>query len=370
MKKQFLFLILFVAAIVAGTSNVFGQVPTTPDLDHLDAVPTYCAPYVPLACGTADDPLAPIPGVEYTYTINSSSIGTLHWFVTDDASLISAQGTIAAGIEAKDGSSPYVLSADAAYNDPANTSPSVKITWKSFDGVGNNVILVVYNVDDANCTDNMEVYRIVPQYNFTLDIAGIADAGDSGGDVSDCVNPIQTASYDGTTLLVDYGTDYVFFAVNAANWMTSWMPGDFAVTTTGTSTVTIDGWAYPADAATTGAWKTVGTDAVLASAYPAGTSDNGFVAEACIIVRVKVEHGTVTENLTDEVINLTVNGIMEDPANAGSYAGDYPDIDDAGAGNACIDDLTTDNIDYTITPRPEVTENAPTPFEDKTPNGN
>ena len=196
----------------------------TIDLDRLDAVPTYCAPYVPLTCG-AGDALTPLPGVAYAYTITSSSVGTLHWFVTDDANIITAQGTIAAGIELADGTSPYVLTADAAYNDPANTSATVNITWKSFDGVNNNVILVVYNVDDANCTDNMEVYRIEPKYSFTLDIAGIADAGNTGGAaVEDCVNPIQTASYDGTTLTVDYGTDYVFFAVNAANWLTSWMP--------------------------------------------------------------------------------------------------------------------------------------------------
>ena len=48
---------------------------------------------------------------------------------------------------------------------------------------------------------------------------------------------------------------------------------------------------------------------MLASDY-AGTNDNGFVAEACIIVRVKVEHSTITENIADETINLTVNGEM------------------------------------------------------------
>ena len=355
-----------VAAIFAGT-NAFGQVPTTPDLDHLDGAATYCPPVVPLECG-AGTALAPMPGVEYTYTINSTKIGKLHWFVTDDATLISAQGAIAATIEPDDASGPYILSADDAYNDPDNISPSVKITWNSFDGETNHVILVVYNVDDANCTDNMEVYRIKPEYKFTLDIAGIADGGTTGGDVEDCVNPIQSASYDGTTLTVDYGTDYVFFAVNAANWKTSWMPTDFAVKTDGGSTVNVDGWNYPADAATTGAWKVVGTDPVLASAYPAGVSNNGFVAEACIIVRVKVDHISATENLVDEVINLTVNGQMASPID-GTY-GSFPDLDEGGLGNDCTDDLTTDNYDYTITPRPEVTENDPTPFEGKQPNGN
>lgn len=368
MKKQiFLLPFLSLAFLFAGVNNALGQVGATPDLDHLDVVPTYCAPYVPLTCG-AGTALTPMPGVSYSYEIASNSVGKLHWFVTDDANLISAQGTIAAGIELADGSSPYILTADAAYNDPDNISETVNITWKSFDGVSNNVLLVVYNVDDANCTDNMEVYRIIPQYAFTLDIAGILDDGTEGN--TDCVNPIQLASYDGgtQTLTVDYGTDYVFFAVNAANWQTSWLPGDFAVTTDGESTVTVDGWAYPADAATTGAWNTVGTDPVLASAYPAGISNNGFVAEACIIVRVRVEHGTTTESLAAETINLTVNGIMANPAD-GTHDGAYPDLDEpATSGDPCTNDLTTDNADFILTPRPTVTEVDPTPFEDKVPN--
>jgi hypothetical protein len=365
MKKQILFLAFLFAAVFAGT-NAFGQLSDgSPDLDHLDAIPSYCAPYVPLTCG-AGDPLAPMPGVSYPYTVSSTSVGTLRWFVTDEATLVSAQGTIAAAIEPKDGSSSYILTADGAYNDPANTSATVNITWKSFDGDNNNVILVVYNVDDANCTDNMEVYRIKPKYGFTLDIAGIADAGDTGGNVSDCVNPIQTASYNGTDLTVDYGIDYVYFAVNAANWMNSWMPDKFAVATDGTSAVSVDGWAYPADAATGGAWNAVGTDPVLATAYPAGISDNGFVAEACIIVRVKVDHNTTTENIAAETINLTVNGEMASPVD-GTYAG-YPDLDEGGAGNACTNDLVTDAIDYVITPRPTVTADAATgTFENKVP---
>jgi len=361
MKKQILFLPFFIAAIFAGT-NAFGQ---TTDLDYLDAVPTYCAPYVPLTCGVGDA-LSPLPGVPYTYTVISSSVGTLHWFVTDDASIMDVQGNIAAGIEPDDGSSPYILSADAAYDLTTNTSLTVTITWKSFNGAApNNVILVVYNVDDATCTDNMEVYRIEPKYSFTLDIAGITDAGTTGGDaVSDCVNPIQSASYDGTTLTVDYGSDYVFFAVNAANWMTSWMPGNFTASTDGTSTVTVDGWAYPDAAATTGAWNTVGTDPVLASAYASNAF--GFIAEGCIIVRVRVDHGTTTENLADETINLIVNGEMVDPADGTTYSG-YPDLDEPASGLDCIDDLITDNADYLITPRPDIDEAGPTPFETKTP---
>ena len=367
MKKQILFLALFSLALIFASSKSYGQVSTTPDVDHLDIVPTYRATYVPLTCG-AGDALTPMPGVSYAYTITTTSAGRLHWFVTDEANIVTTQGAIAAAIEPADGTSPYVLTADAAYNAPASTSLTVNITWKSFDGVANNVLLVVYNTDAANCTDNMEVYRIEPKYSFSLDIAGIADGGATGGAaVTDCVNPIQTATYNGATqtLTVDYGTDYVFFSVNAANWMTSWMPGNFTATTDGASTVTVDGWAYPADAATTGAWKTVGTDPVLATSY--ANNNNGFIDEAGIIVRVRVDHASTTENLTAETINLTVNGEMVDPADGTTYSG-YPDLDEAGVGNPCIDNLTTDNVNIVISPRPAVAEGTPTPFETKVPN--
>jgi hypothetical protein len=367
MKKQILFLAFFILVALAGINKSYGQVSTTPDADHLDAIPTYCATYTALTCG-AGTGLNPLPGVSYPYTITTTSAGRLHWFVTDDANIITTQGTIdPAIIEPMDGSSPYVLTADAAYDAPTSTSLTVNITWKAFDGAANNVILVVYNTDDANCTDNMEVYRIEPKYSFTLDIAGIADAGDTGGAaVEDCVNPIQTATYDGTsqTLTLDYGTDYVFFAVNAANWMTSWMPDNFTATTDGTSVVTVDGWAYPDDAATTGAWNAVGTDPVLATQYT--NNVDGFIDESCIIVRVRVEHASTTENITAETINLTVNGEMVDPADGTTYSG-YPDLDEPTSGTDCAPNATTDNVDIVITPRPTVAEDTPTPFETKVP---
>lgn len=369
MKKQILILILFVATIVAGTSNAFGQLSDgSADLPTLDANATYCTPAIPIDCGNAGDALAPLPGVSYEYTVTSeTTTGAVHWFVTDEATLMTTQGVIDATIEPSDGTGNYILTADAAYNDDAQTSKTVNITWKSFDGNANNVILVVYNVDDANCTDNMEVYRIIPQYNFALDIASIADDGINGGDVSpveDCVNPIQAASYDGTDLTVDYGTDYVFFSVVAANWSTAWMPDNFTAVTDGSSSVSVTGWAYPDEAGPAGTWRTVGTDQVEASHYASNV--NGFVSAECIIVRVQVDHGTTTENINDnEIINLTVNGEMINPEGA-TYDGTYPDLEDGG-GSACPDDLTTDNANYIITPRPDIDETTPSPFENKVP---
>lgn len=364
MKKQILFLAMFALALIfAGTTKSYAQL--NPEEDHLTAVPTFCTTPKLLTCG-AGDALHPAPGVSYDYTITSSSAGTVHWFVTDDANIRTTTGTTT-NIDKGDGTGDYILSSSSVYNQTGTNSLTVNITWKSFDGVANNVLLVAYNVDANNCTDNIEVYRIEPKYSFTLDIAAIADDGLSGGTVSECVAPIVSATYSGTQLNVDYGTNYVFFAVNAANWQTSWMPDDFAVKTSGTSSVTIEGWAYPDEAATGGAWNAVGTDQVEAAHYTT-IVDNGFIGAggACIIVKVRVDHGTQTENIANETINLTVNGEMLNPQTT-AYDGLYPDLDEPASGTDCIDDLTTDNADYVITPRPDINESAPTPFELKAP---
>ena len=360
MKKQILFLAFFVLAVLAGT-NAFAQ---NTEEDYLTGAPATCATAVPLSCGSADA-LHPAPGVSYEYTITSTSASTVHWFVTDDAGVMATGAVVPGIIEPKDGSSPYVLTADAALNDVTNTSLTVNITWKSFDGAANNVILVAYIMDAAGCTNNVEVYRIEPLYQFTLDLAGILDDGTAGA--TECVAPIVKADYDGTDLTVEYGMNYVYYTVNAANWMTSWRPENISATSSDPASVigTIE-WALPANATTGGAWNTVGTGVVLATDY--ASNDNGFIGAAgeCIIVRVPVTHGTATETLANETINLIVNGQMLNPETA-AYDGVYPDLDEGGAGNPCTDDLTTDNADYVITPRPTITATTPTPFENKIP---
>ena len=358
MKKQILTLTFLTLAIVFAGMKSYGQSNT--EEDYLTVAPSFCPTAVPLTCG-AGEKLSPAPGVAYDYTITSSSVGTIHWFVTDDADIMTA-GALAAGIEPSDGTSPYVLSANAAYNDPANTSLTVNITWKSFDGAANNVLLVAYNVDDAGCTNNIEAYRIEPKYSFTLDIAGILDDGTEGA--TECVSPIVSATYDGTDLTVDYGMNYVYFAVNAANWQTSWQTS-LTATTDGTSSLGNPEWAYPADATTGGVWNASGTE-VLASSY--ASNNNGFIGSTgeCIIVRVPVTHGTTTENIAAETINLVVNGEMINPQTT-AYDGAYPDLDEPSSGTDCISDLTTDNADYVITPRPDINESDPTPFENKVP---
>ncbi len=347
------------ALIFAGINKSYGQ---NNEPAYLDVAPTYCVPAVPLDCG-AGNALTPAPGVSYDYTITSSSVGTVHWFVTDDPNVMTAQSTLTGTIDPGNGSGAYILTSDAVYNNAANTAVTISLSWKSFDGAANQVLLVAYAIDAAGCTDNIEVYRIIPEYSFTLDIAGILDDGTAGA--TECVSPVQSATYDGTNLNVEYGENYVFYTVNAANWQTSWQT-DLKASTDGGSALGAVEWAYPDEASGAGSvWNADGTS-VLASHYASGA--DGFIDNVgeCIIVRVPVDHGVVTENITDETINLVVNGEMVNPE-GGAYDGTYPDLDEGGTGNACVVDQTTDNMDYVITPRPDVNDVDPQPFENKVP---
>ncbi|GAP45250.1 hypothetical protein TBC1_121071 [Lentimicrobium saccharophilum] len=360
MKKQILILAMLTLALLFSATNMsFGQ-PLNPENDYLDAVPT-CPAAIPLTCATGTG-LNPVPGVEYPYTITAPDAGTVYWFVTDDPTqIMTAPSTFTANIDPGDGTGDYLLDSDAAYNVLANTSLTVNLTWKSFNGTANQVLLVAYVVNASGCTDNIEVFRIVPTYSFTLDIAGLDETGVVG--TTECVGNIQSASYDGTDLNVVYGDNYVFFIVTAANWQTSWMPSwTTANSTLGASTITSVEWAYADEATNTGAWNAV-TDPVLASHYTT-IVNNGFISEACIVVRVEVSHAA-TETLATESIVLGINGNMEDPETAGSYTL-YPDLDEGPAGQPCVNNVT-DEATYTITPRPTMTAVTPTPFENKLP---
>lgn len=361
MKKQIFILTMLTLALFFSATNLsFGQLNV--ENDYVSPAPA-CPGAVPLTCATGTG-IAPVPGVSYPYTITVSSSSIIHWFVTDDPTqIMTAPSAFTANIDPGDGSGNYILTSDAAYNNGigvgSTNTPTVNITWKPFDGTANQVLLVAYTVDANGCTDNIEAFRIIPTYSFTLDLAGLNEDGSLG--TTECVGNIQSASYNGTDLNVVYGDNYVFFIVTAANWQTSWMPSITSSITAGTSTITSTEWAYADEATITGAWNAV-TDPVLASHYTT-IVNNGFITEACIVVRVEVSHAA-TETLATETVTLEINGNMEDPE-IGGYAG-YLDLDEGPAGQPCVNNVT-DTATYDITPRPTMTAVTPTPFENKLP---
>jgi hypothetical protein len=355
MKKQILILAMFTLALVfAATNNSYGQY-----IDYMTGTPS-CTPAVPLACSTTDDGLHPLPGKNYTYTITTDpvNVAAVHWFVTDESDIITYPAgapVLQANRDVINGS--YVLTATAgAYDAPGNTAQTIDISWKSFDPVANEVLLVAYISGAAGCSDNVEVYRIEPTFAFTLDVAALLDAGGFGSE--ECLSPVEEAIFDGTNLTMDYGENWIFFSVNAANFVDSWEPTFSAVAANGSTIGTIE-WAYPTDAIANTTWNASGV-AVNASAASGGAV--GASGE-CIVVRVQVDHaGNEHGEPNDEVVTLSIDGVMFDSAaSAGNeYSnGSLADVDDDGG--TCNNGIT-DTETYTLTARPKATAVTPSPF--------
>ncbi|WP_320111176.1 hypothetical protein [Draconibacterium orientale] len=428
MKKQILFLTLFVAAILGG-NNAYGQSTVEYD-DVLTTVPTCITPTTLTCFGTASA-LTPVAGREYTYTITSEDTDAanntekVHWFVVDNADLangiIDGTGTapsmahLAALIDPADGSEWLVSAETGVYNIPVtdaspNTADEISLTWNYFDGQNNVILLVAYVYDAVDCTNNIEVYRIFPQIQFTLDIAAIdQDAGTVHGPTDDpaneCVSPIESAVYtpanppsatgtdapgDGL-LTVDYGENYAYFMVNAANFTGAWNPL-FDFTYNGVGKIVNADWTYPSaadnDAATWNAIDISGgdgytiTDATSTPIIAGGGTTLGVANNAaadldtvgvngeCIIVRVRIDHGTSAENTLLKTLTVTVDGTMYDPTADPADAYATASLEDFGApasGTGSCEQIDNDDvITFEITPRPNVITTDPTPFEQNT----
>ena len=366
MKKQILFLAFFVLAVFAVVNKSYGQ-----DINYIGGAPD-CAAVTILPC-TTEDALHPLPGKNYTYNITATPTPTIagggyvQWFVYDATTTpavitVGSMAAAAAAAEVNTGASKFLLLADAAkYNLTTSASQTIDISWQSFDGAANQILLVAYVKGEGGCSDNIQVFRIQPAFAFSLDIAGLMPTGKlpASGNAVECVTPVQTATYakGPNELTMDYGDNYIFYTVTAANFVNSWKPAfslPAAGNTTGTTLALTDvEWAYPTDAVkTTGGTWNAATAPVLAQA---GSKAVGATGE-CIVVRVHVVHGK-NENTASSQVTLGVDGVMFDPAKA--VGSEYTntlltDLDPSAAGSACTN-TATDQAIYDLTGRPAIT---------------
>jgi len=118
-----------VLAVFAGLNKSYGQLY---DVSYIEGASAACTPAVPLTCASSADPLHPLPGEVYTYTVEitaaTGTTPTIHWFVTDNPNFIATNGALTTDIDLVDGS--YVLTASGSYNSTTNTSNTVDISWK------------------------------------------------------------------------------------------------------------------------------------------------------------------------------------------------------------------------------------------------
>jgi len=361
----------FVLAGLTGINSAYAQAV---DQAFLDAAPAACPVPTPLTnCGVGD-PLHPVAGVTYHYIIDAGGVGNkVQWFVADDTTPLITAGAVTATIDSDGGTGKYILDAlDGVYNNTTtNVTADITISWKAFDGTTNNVVLVAFVTDAAGCTNNIQAWKIEPQYSFILQIAGLLDGGTTPatGNAFECVSPVQGAIWDGTNVTMDYGDNYVFYQVTAANFIHGWTP-TFTVDASGTSSVVTASanveWAYAdeANAGTAANWHAM-TDPVLAAHYSSAVNDAIGPNGACIVLRVLVDHGANEIATAGEAVTVNVDGVMWN-SETSAYDTKYPDLDDAAtSGGACVVG-SSDAATYDITPRPVILPSTPTdPFVPK-----
>jgi hypothetical protein len=358
MKKQILFLGMFTLALIFAASNTaYGQYK-----NFMDGAPS-CTPAVGLNCSSTDDGLHPLPGKSYNYEIGTdpAAVAAVHWFVTDESDIITYPAgapVLQPNRDAVNGT--YVLTATAGvYNTPGNTAKSIDVSWKFFDASANDVLLVAYITGAAGCSDNVEVYKIEPTFAFTLDVAALLDAGGFGAE--ECLSPVEEAIFDGTNLSMDYGENWVFFSVNAANFVDSWEPTFSAAAANGSTIGTIE-WAYPTDAQANANWHASGVPVQASSGAGGAVGDAG----ECIVVRVQVDHDDNEHGQpNDEIVTLSIDGVMFDssaPAGSEYSNNNLSDVDDDNG--SCNNGITDTQI-YTLTGRPKASAIDPSPFVTK-----
>ncbi len=409
---------MFTLALIFAGTNAFGQQA----YDSIpDKVPTNLIPSLMAGCTATE--LHPVQGEVYTYTVVTTPQSDIRWFVINNAdlkdpsigggldSIVGFNGVLPSGdayIDPSDGTGDYI------YGDGTTPIPgydtdgtqdangemhTIDIAWKYFDGMQpNEVLLVAYATDSVGCTNNIAVYRIIPQPAFTIDIAVLSQLGDSIAGPLDpitgeCVSPIESAIYASIdnespngTLTVDYGENWVYYIVNGANYLDSWMPEFQIGYADGTAPVVTASWAYLTDATSTtftdwnvlsgavgGTWTSADPVIANAVASTAGTTGyevgDGRVPAAggeAIVVRVRLDWGTLIEH--DQAVGtltFAANGIAYDGV-AGvpnDFFDDtaFEDLKNNGTvGTDCEPDgFDNDVVDYQITKRPKVEAGTP-----------
>ncbi len=349
MKKQLF--ILMLALLALGTSNSYAQtmVPRVPE------------------CVVLDNPLSPVPGNLYTYTVDVPTPDgdkSFRWFVTQDQNFIS-NGVLTTDYQdtQNDGGS-ILFSAESHYTNLTANADSIRLTWQSWEydpAAPVFVVVEVRNLGPDGCeTMNLKAYKIQPIHAFTLDIANVDPATELpvGYDVNveQCISAIASAVYDfdNNQVNYDFGQNTLHYAVVAANWSLGYELSIRVGALEAGQTVDIF-WGYTfnseTDTVTTGGGAGEYTAGIV---RPQGGNSVGSEGEE-IFIKVVVHHGTQFEGTLESTYTISVDGILVDATDTAITG--MADIHHEGA--TCEQAPYDDTASQTLTARPAVNEVTP-----------
>ncbi len=360
MKKQILIFVFLALAVFAGVNKSYGQAVHLSD---------------PLGMLCKDDALHPLAGKEYGYTIDvNPTLGTYYWWATKDEKFISAPGTtnsstmLTTPVNLLTASSQYGASTTGAtgatvsitWSDKILSTTKYKATPSATPTIANpspTFVAVHYNAPSGvgNCADNIKVFELDPVVAFTVDIKNIDDATFAtqayGATVSQCVADVASATYTAGAMVYDYGVDYMYFEVVAANFTGSWTP-TFTVTQKQTDQVisSIDfTYALPSTWGTPPTWInwTAGTGVT--------TNETNTAQGVSIFVRVTIQN-KVFENEKDAHPNGQNITLAVDGQNS---VGIWDIVNDPATCTLASAADQNDKATQTLYPRPALREAAP-----------
>ena len=354
MKKQIIILLMALFAI-SYSNSVFSQDVLT----GTAACPTVTA----LAGCPTTDPLHPQYGILYDYTVTVNDLfeaPTFNWFVTTDKQFINPAPTI------ENAGGDYLITEGTGYADPLTGTATITLSWKYWvHDPANPVFLVIQvaggSTDDCQ-NDNIQVYIIEPKHSFTLDIQSIAADG-TASTIGPCTADVTSALWvqgSPNVVQMDYGINYLFFTVVAANFHQTWLPRfdvDLGTTYTGSRTVTAVHYTT-GDGSATSTWVPSTYDAtngwVANSAVDVGDNTVGNEGD-CIIVRVTVANNQ-DPTLSAQTITLSVDGNLAEADDTFDFTNTaLADLNQTNCTPQLFDDLAT----QTIEPRPTITNATP-----------
>lgn len=327
MKKQIVFLALFILALFGGNSTAFGQAKLLP------------SNLAPIAGTCTSDALHPRAGQSYPYTVTNDNgvVPTGYtWWITKNPEFIvpltaaaqqTGKLTVTAGQliattatgAADEGAtiditwSPEILAATEYQGDPTN--------WATASATQKTPTFVAV-MANGSCTNNLQVYEIDPSPSFTVDITNIdpdhatTKTRPYTEDVTQCSDVVRGATYSaGKEIAMDYGTNTLYFEVISANFVTSWKPTFQINGLLGDQTADIS-WYATLDDAQTGT-NAIGNEtgqvegAVVGGATATDlTTDESNTANGVSVYVKVVVHNNKYENIlaTNNPITLSVDG--------------------------------------------------------------
>lgn len=324
MKKQIFILMLSIMAIFANVSKSYGQKATK----QSDPIPLSCT----------NDPLNPIAGKEYIYTVAATPAGgTYTWWATKDPVFYDASASYAASLAARLTTTTGLANASAQYGVPtletaAASGKEVRITWSTdllakteFQATPNvnatlaapspTFVAVHYAPLTGSCSDNFKVFEINPKNGFTVDILNLnptTKAASGTGqaiyayDPTQCFANVTSAKYNAGKMDYLYGVNILYYEVVAANFSGSWTPS-FKISNLDTKqTATIE-WAYTNAFASPVVVTSNTGNGTYVSPSAASTDVTDTSNGVSIYVRVTVTNNSF-EGLNDQSLALAVDG--------------------------------------------------------------